>query len=127
MKTFHKRIGFPKGLRVPKILVISSISQHARERIRERSLVIPAIVDLSKENVSVIEVTGVEVNGRFIPTKLLIRIVDLAFKKRGLNGNDLCLSVALSAGEGCRLVTAYVNDSVDSHATLDESRYAKPA
>lgn len=88
----------------------SSPTKHALDKARREKFKLPAYVDSSVGRI--IEVATKD--GK--PIKALQRIPYVG-------GKDLCLVVALDT---LKLVTAWLNNSTDTHETLDRGKYVCP-
>jgi hypothetical protein len=106
---YHRQIGFPSGVKLPRCIVKLTYSSHARSK-GISTWRLPHSLDFSKA--TIIEI---ETNAQYRIVKLLCRIT---FSKRC----DLVLAVHPDGF----VRTVYINSKNDHHSTLCENRYLRP-
>lgn len=108
---YHKEIGFPTSLIVPKKMINLSYCEHAKMRAKDRgSSILPSFVKLTEDNV--IEVTTAD-NGAI--DRVLVRTT---YDK----SKDICLVIAINTG---KVITLWIN-SKRNMMDIDKTKYDTP-
>ena len=113
VRRYHKDVGFPSNFQRPTRRVELRYSRHAAEQATKRG--VPRLKSVTLGRFEVVEIT-VE---RGTVTKYFVRgTLD--------SGNDLLLSLAVSATGPWTVCTTWVNSKSDHHSTLDTTVYERP-
>lgn len=111
MGRYHREVGFPEGIALPKGLFPITLSQHAREEAARDRLELPTHLDTRLW-------VAFEVR-----TNEAGKVLKVAYRRRYDDRRDAIIVVAT---DRMVVVTAWANHLNDSHRTLDESVYDKP-
>ena len=114
-QTYHRdAFGLP-SIALPTGRIKVRPSQHAKAMAAERDIVIPTQVNMHVYDI--IEVTLFK--GKLV--KLTVR------SKKGMYDldNDLCMVISVYYGDNS-VKTVWLNHHLDTHRTLDKSKYARP-
>ena len=118
MALFHKDIGFPANLNLPKGVIDLRYSPHAQSAAKDDRYTklgpinLPAAIDVNEATVIEVEMEGAKV------TKILYRAKLDALR-------DICIPVIPRFGH-LFAKTVWVNLSSDKHRTLDRTKYSNP-
>lgn len=117
-KTYHRDIGLPTNVTVPKRSVKCEYTDHAdRGRYDDRYGIIPRLEEVDLGAADVVEVSTT--NGRI--SKLLVRVPHPEDEK-------VDIVMAIRPGEEkhdpWNVITNWLNERSDKHQTLDRSKYA---
>lgn len=109
-KLYHKDVKLPAGVNPVKSSTLYLVpTRHAREQAELKGFQCPMAVHAGAQ---LIEVETDIINGKEVVTKAL-------YRERTNSFNDVLMVV-----RGNRLITCWLNDRRDTHATLDKSKYS---
>ena len=117
-RKYHRLLGFPNSV-LPKLLtgtVHVEYTEHAQEAAHDNGLCLqqlPATLQIQRH-----QIIEIALDGDDQPIKQLVRI---PFRC----GADLCIALALDGG--VRAKTLWLQDTCDTHETLNRSQYSIPA
>ena len=111
---YHKNIGFPKSIVIPKKKLLLVYTHHAIEKYKNGDIY-PIVTHLKIELKDVIEVR----------TKDNVKCTSLLVRKKLDKRRDLTLSIK-PFEKYAVVITVWVNNKKDKHKTLDRSKYDLP-
>lgn len=111
---YHKDIGWPESLRIPKGIVQLYYSTHAKERFRGKYkglLILPSFIKLTNQNIF-----EIETKDRKNCSKVAVRI---SYDEN----KDICIVLNPSTG---MVVTLWTNLKKDKHELINTNKYSTP-
>lgn len=119
MITYHKDIGFPESLIIPKDIILKlRYTNHAKERMERdnyKLIVIPSVVKLTTDNV-IEAYTEDNINLK----KILIRV------SYDRNRDIVLVLQPEFKKSGAKVITFWLNNKKDNHSSTDKTKYTKP-